>query len=300
MTADENPGEEARASGPSDYLYALARRVAESYAALAQTRAVLLTGSAAEGTSDSFSDLDLIVYYDEIPDDEELAGVRRRNGGAERLWMGGDRAEGGFVEAYAAGGVECQVAHTSISVWERDMAALLEGRDVASPLQKALDGTLHGLAMHGDAVIRRWQDRIAAYPDALAHAMVTHYLSFFPIWYHQERLSQRDAVLWQQQALLEVAQHVLGVLAGLNRLYYSTFQFKRMRRLIARMDAAPPELADRIEDLFRLDLRTASREAEALVEETVGLVEARMPHVDTGPARRRLHQRQRRWGLPVP
>src|SRR5262245_59256283 len=112
------------------YLLALARRNSAIYAAHPQTRAILLMGSAAEGQSDFFSDLDMAIYYDELPSDEELADLRRQNQGSERIWLMGDRADGSCAEAYLVGGVECQFAHTTVATWERDMAAVLEKLDV--------------------------------------------------------------------------------------------------------------------------------------------------------------------------
>ena len=64
----------------------------------------MITGSAAEGISDFYSDLDMTVYYEgELPGEEELARIRESNGAAERVWLIGDRAEGNIAEAYRAG-----------------------------------------------------------------------------------------------------------------------------------------------------------------------------------------------------
>ncbi|MDQ3702539.1 MAG: nucleotidyltransferase domain-containing protein, partial [Chloroflexota bacterium] len=62
----------------SVYLVALAERVAAAYVAHAGPRAVLLTGSAAAGESDTYSDIDLIAYYDQPPTDEARAAAREQ------------------------------------------------------------------------------------------------------------------------------------------------------------------------------------------------------------------------------
>jgi hypothetical protein len=61
------------------------------------------------------------------------------------------------------------------------------------------------------------------------------------------------------------------------------------------MTVAPPRLAERLEALFTTDGHTAALELEALVRETVALVEVRMPAVDTTRARRFLGEWQRPW-----
>jgi hypothetical protein len=82
--------------------------------------------------------------------------------------------------------------------------------------------------------------------------------------------------------LLEAAFNLLGVLAGLNRLYFTRFQFKRTRAYISRMKLAPDRLADRLESLFRLEPESAAAELGRLVQETLALVEAELPGFDTG------------------
>jgi hypothetical protein len=95
-------------------------------------------------------------------------------------------------------------------------------------------GILRGRPLHGADLIERWRRRRAHMPDALACAMVEHYLrQTMPLWFFAEALDRRDATLWVQQTLATNALNVLGVLAGLNRCFYSTFQMKR--RLIHRI-----------------------------------------------------------------
>jgi hypothetical protein len=280
---------------PAAYLLSLARRNAAAYAANPHTRAIMVTGSAAEGQSDFYSDLDIIVYYDELPSEDELDQARRQNKGSERIWFMDERTQGSCGEAYLVDGVECQVGHTTIGAWEREIAQVLEQYDVTSPIQKALSGMLHAVPLYGEALIRRWQARLADYPDGLARAMVEKHLSFFPIWYVEERFVVRDATLWLYQTLVDASHNILGILAGINRLYYSTFQFKRMRQFVAEMRIAPERLAERLDELFQGDPRTAIDQIEALVGETVALVETHMPAVETAHVRRRLGQRAVPW-----
>jgi hypothetical protein len=94
---------------------------------------------------------------------------------------------------------------------------------------------------------------------------------------------------------------VLGVLAGLNRQYYSTVQFKRMRAFAATLKRKPAELPDRIERVLAnlsRDPAAVARELEALVTETVALVEQHMPELDVTEAKRFLGERHAVWRLP--
>lgn len=281
----------------TQYLLALAKRNIKAYIANPKTKAAMVAGSVAEGLCDEYSDCDMSIYYDELPSEEELQDARQHNQGSERLWVLGDRKEGGFAESYLVNGVECQFGHVTIAQWEKDISNILEEFNIQTPLIKAMSGTLVGIPLYGETLIQQWKAKVANYPDGLAQTMVEHYLKFFAIWGMQEKFTRRDTTLWYYQIMVESAQNLLGVLSGLNRLYYSTFQFKRMSRFIKQMEILPANLASRLECLFHTEPDIAVNQLEALVQETVDLVEIHMPQVDTLSAKRRLGWRQHPWRL---
>jgi len=285
---------EPHKNAASRYLLSLAERNAQAYIALPGTRAIILVGSAAEGVSDYHSDIDMCVFYDALPSEEALLAACQQNQGDKRQFFGEPGQEAG-IEIYHVNGVECQIVHTTIGAWERDMATVLEQLDVTSPLQKALSGMLVALPLYGEALVRQWQEKLSHYPDALAQAMVKHYMAIVPVWAIQERMQPRDATIWLNQLLVEASYQLLGILAGLNRLYYSSFQFKRMHHFVAQMKIAPPDLATRLEALFHSDIAIAATQLEELTREVVELVEQHMPQVDVTALRSRIGWRQQSW-----
>src|SRR5437660_1076636 len=158
---------------------------------------------------------------------------------------------------------------------------------------------LTALPLYGESLVRQWQEKLSHYPDTLAQAMVRHYMAIVPVWAIQERMQPRDATIWLYQLLVEASYHLLGILAGLNRLYYSPFQFKRMHHFIAQMDIAPPNLSARLEALFHSDMASAATQLEELVQEVVELVERHMPEVDVTALRNKIGLRQQSW-KPLP
>lgn len=280
----------------SEYLLKLGKKVLEPYTKLPIARAAMITGSVAEGIADHYSDLDMTVYYeDELPSEDVLAGIRVRNGAPERAWLIGDRAEGSIAEAYELNGVQAQIGHATIAAWENDIAEVLERWNADTPLHKAMSGTLEGITVYGGEHMERWKARISAYPEGLARAMVEKRLQLFPVWYVQDTLAARDATLWHYQILSESAYQLLGILAGLNRLYFTTFQFKKMRRFVDQMRCKPESLADRLDALFTQAPPQAIGSLETLVREVMELVRREMPGVDVGAVTKRIGQRRPPW-----
>lgn len=280
------------------YLSALAQRNAEAYLAHTQPVAILLVGSAARDECDFFSDLDLLLYYDELPTDEQLERARRQITDAAFRPLG-PRGASSVLDTYSINGIECQAGHMLVAGVEHDLTRVLREFDIDPVLHKKILGLQGGVPLHGAELIHRWQARLADFPDGLARTMVEHYLGqIFPMWFYQDMLAQRDTVLWQQQLLVECAHSILGILAGLNRRYYSPFQFKRMRQFIAGLRIAPDHLAEQLEGLFDPSVPAASR-ATALVRATLDLVDQHRSDVNTTTIRDQLDQRQRTWTIPA-
>jgi hypothetical protein len=265
-------------------LRALARRLSDSYIAHAQPRAILLVGSAATGDADEYSDVDLLVYSVRVAPDEVVAETPRELG-AERYqgtpWsdQSGEPDERGYGERYSLDGIECQVGHMSVGAFEREIKRVVVDNEVDEKLLKIMSGLFEGLPLLGEELIERWR-RKAAYTEELQRATIEKRWQFFPWWYFEERLRERDATAWRYDVLVQSAYGIVGVLAALNRLYFSTFEFKRASRFISRLEVAPADLAARLNSLFDSDERRSIAELERLVAETQALVAQRFPDID--------------------
>jgi hypothetical protein len=234
---------------PSEFLLSLGRTVLAPYSRLPGVACAAITGSSAEGLSDTHSDLDMTVYYDAMPPEEQIRVVRETLGGGPVLWTLGAHKDGEWAEAFRLRGAECQVGHTTVAQWEKDLNRTLAGEDPGSPLHKAMSGTLVSMPVFGAGRLDVWKQRLRDYPDALRLAMVRHHLKFFAIWGVWNRLGIRDANLWFRQNLVEASFNLLGVGAGLSRRYFTPFQFKRAGAFIATLTIAPDRLGDRLEEL---------------------------------------------------
>jgi predicted nucleotidyltransferase len=264
----------------TEYLREVARRLVDAALERVPLRAAIVVGSAARGDADFYSDLDLLLYVDELPPKHIPADIRAAVGGTNPISKG-EPTEHFCGEEFEVDGVRAEVSFMTVARVEWRMDQLLERlEEIDSPVQKVLAGMLEGFPLYGEELVERWQARMRDYPEPLRRAMVERHWHFFPLWYHGAAISARDAELWRLDMLLEAAFNLLAVLAGLNRLYFRRAELKRMRALIARMELAPPRLADRLESLFRLEPESAAAELGRLVEETRALVIRELPDLE--------------------
>jgi predicted nucleotidyltransferase len=265
---------------PTLKLRELARRITDAYLRQMPLVGAVLTGSGARGDADRFSDLDLLMYAEEVPPAEAVAAAQRELGTGTPVVLL-PHGPSGFLDQFPLDGIQCQVGVIPVGDVDDELDGLLvdhEGLD--SPVGKIATGLLEGIALHGEELIARWRGRVEDYPDSLRVAMVRHWWRFFPLWYHERSLASRDAGLWRQEELVNAAYALLGTLAGVNRLYFARFELKRQRAFMEKMTLAPPRLADRLESLFTLPPADAIAELGALVLETQAIVERELPGID--------------------
>lgn len=167
----------------------------------------------------------------------------------------------------------------SVGSFEREITRVVVDLDLNEELLKIMSGLFEGLPIHGKELIGSWRRR-AGYTEALQRATIEKRWKFFPWWYFQERLRSRDATVWRYDVLVQSVYGIVGVLAALNRRYFSTFEFKRASRFLSRLEVAPPHLAARLNALFESDERRSTEELERLVGETQALVAERFPDID--------------------
>jgi len=110
--------------------------------------------------------------------------------------------------------------------------------------------------------------------------MIEHHWRFFPWWHYEEKLSRRDTTVWRHEVLVQSAYNLVGVLAALNRTYFSNFEFKRVHAYLVAFDVAPRAFAERLEALFTATPGDSTAELERLVDETRILVAERFPDLD--------------------
>ena len=259
----------------------LARRIVGGLAERTELRASLLAGSVARGTADEHSDIDLLNYYDDLPDRELFESVLRDVGGKRIGDLGGGGGES-FAVRYRFEGVEVQTGGELVSDLDRRLVKIENG-DVDWIAAKIAMGLLEGMPLYGAELVDRWKAR-ATYPESLRAREIVANLGWFPIWAIDAHLAARDAELFRRQMLLDGAFKVVAVLSAVNGLHFTTFQFKRAGAHIDQMRVKPERLAERLDRVANALPSDAAEELRTLVEETKAIVRAEFPGIDVDAA----------------
>ncbi|MBN2005880.1 MAG: nucleotidyltransferase domain-containing protein [Anaerolineae bacterium] len=258
-----------------------ARKLAGDIIPFQGVRAIVVAGSVARGYADEYSDVEIPIFWNVLPDDAQRhAIVRALN--AEFLYAyDGPSAE----DQLLINGVQIDLWHVTVADEEAVIEAVLEGRNLDLGSLNALDTVRSCISLYGHDIVERWKDRAQAYPDELAERLVRdHIVSFRVADLFIQAARDNPTVFYGQ--LSQLHQELFLVLLALNRCYFPTFKW-----LYRALDAMPlkPEAIDlRLRRAFTLPYAEAIADTRQLLEETLALVELQFPHLDTTQIHRRL------------
>lgn len=269
-------------SNINETLLETARRNTAVFQQNPHIKAMLVTGSVAKGLADENSDIDTILYYDELPDEESFEAYRQAALDSGGGFYGGN-AQDGFALFQYIDGIRHDFAHAKLSEAENMVNVFLDEPNLEeNNLLIALDGIITGTPLKGAEITDKWKAKLANYPPQLGEMLVKKYLRFRPHWVLQKMGVDRNEIIFLQEELLNAVQNIFGVLCGLNQLYHPG-KIKGLNYTVAKMQLAPPNVARRLPALFEVDMQTAVNNLKTLIEETISLVEIHMPHIDTAP-----------------
>ena len=263
----------------------LAGRIARSYATSPELEAALLIGSAARGWADAYSDVELAFFWRIEPSEEERRLCAERAGGTGWNPSPFDVQIQAWTEEYQAEGVKIDTGHWTVDAMEGILEGVVGQADSSLPKQTSASAVLHGVPLHGEALMSAWKARVSRYPPALAEATVREHLSFSPQWMRR-MLAERNDFLLVRQNLCASARQLFLVLCGLNHKYYGGHKW--VAEQVREFSIAPPDLEARLRRLLETPPLEAAEEMGRLIQETFDLVESCFPEVEVAKARKRL------------
>lgn len=258
------------------------------YAGEPDVEAVMLSGSAARGNADRWSDAEIGVFWSRPPAEDERRRLAVAGGmrdahifplyEPEAVWcddiyLGGPIGSGLLVE----------VVHAETVATEKALADVFDDHDPDPAGLNRAQGVVDGIAYHGQELLAGWKRRAAAYPRELAVAVVERAGVIDHFWRWEMYAERRNPAMLAQH-FAAVCEQVVMMLLALNRRYGPNLKW--LPTIAASLDHAPPGLADRIGTVFASEPAVAAALLTDVVLETFDLVEAGLPEADVDRLRR--------------
>ena len=237
-----------------------------------ELRAAIVGGSVARGYSDPYSDIELLLFWERAPDPEVRRAILHV-WGAERRLPAADR---GYDSALLVRGIPVDLWHRTVAEQEAALDRVLRDHSLDLVANADLDTIRTALPLRGAALVRGWQARAAAYPEALALGFLREQLPHF----HLRQLALaavRDNPTAFYHTLSDLHCVLFLVLLALNGSYFPTFKW--LYRRLDELPIAPPVIGPRLRRMFRAPPEAAAQ-LRAVLLETLALVEGHCPQLD--------------------
>jgi len=249
---------------------------------------IVLGGSPVKGLSDSYSDLDIVVYWNEIDlpwlEQIPLGGLRCRRELLRKM-----SEEGIYLESYYFDNLKVDFGHVTLDVWGQLSDDVIKRLDTDPDKQGTLRGFLEAKPLYGEELFEVWKHRLSVYPDELAHKVVKRYARFYHRGVLQHQGLDRDDLLFFYHGLCWILKNLLGILAGLNKVYFSPSESRWIAYELSRMPIRPQNAWERMKSVFDVDRSKATGILEDLIDDVLDLVAEHMPEVDLSTIRHRFN-----------
>ncbi|MEM9509057.1 MAG: nucleotidyltransferase domain-containing protein, partial [Cyanobacteria bacterium P01_E01_bin.35] len=260
-------------------LLELAKKIALPYIANPKVLSISINGSVAREQADVYSDIDMSIYYSEFPTKEEIDKAHQINNISHYKFILAPGKQtyaehqefGAIIEQFWSNGTKFDLVHSTTNYIESVIEENIISCDPNSPMLKILAGIDEALPIHGFEYIEKLQALVRNYPKNLAIAMVENNLNFRPLWIIERQGVERNDIPFFLDEILIVAKHIVGILVGLNYLYYpvNSVEFKRTNYWIEKMIIAPKNFAFRFKQLFYEEPSIVLNIIKKLIEDTL-------------------------------
>lgn len=304
--SERHPISASHAPSPaSQWRAEVGRPIAASYARNPKVAAAIVGGSTAHGWADRYSDIEIGVFWDEPPTEDDRRGaIKATRAELHRLYAYDEEDEVwsdvAFVGRDASGeygtGVQIEISSSTVEYTERILDDLVVRHDPSLLKQNYISAVIHGIPVHGEALLEKWRARALPYPRELGVAVVKANAQIEFLWRMTVFLERGNNQIVVYDTFTGIAKRLYHVLLGLNRIYYAGIKW--MHLTLEAMEIAPPDFHHRLQRVFEMPPRTGIEELATLIEEVYALIEREMPEIDIERLRYFFHYNRRAWDEP--
>ncbi len=254
-----------------------ARELAAHYAVREGVRMIVLGGSVARGEADAYSDLDIIVYWDAI-DREFIDAEPLRDLECRRAYTTGNDEFG--LESYYFGPLKADFGHVTMDAWSELVDGVILKHEAEPGSMHSFEGFLASVPLHGEELVDEWKAKMREFPPELAVNMIRRHMRLYVPGYLEHQAYERGDKIAYYDGVSKMLRNILGIIAGLNRVYCATDEGRWAENLLSRMPIQPERTWERMCEILTTDGHRATAMLEELLVETLDLIERHMPDYD--------------------
>jgi len=238
---------------------------------------IALTGSAARGRADDFSDIEINLWVEQLPRTELWSAWLQTMGGRDIQTKDWEADAGGFHWSVCRfGDIWAEVGWATLSDFSELVRGLAAGEFAGAARLEMAWTVAQAIPLRTAGALANWRATLAHYPDGLAQRIVANQTAVWAdphvpgvrwaLAARGERMALAMRFLWDMQNLLRV-------LFAINHRWDQDLKWTDQRSLD--LPLKPDRLSARIDEMFTLtDLQQAVEVNQRLIVETLELTSA--------------------------
>jgi len=259
-------------------LLEMVKQITEVYKNADGLKAIAVGASISKDQATEYSDLDIIMIYDTLPDENFLKEAYKINKGYNRKIM--DRSETAVLEIYYLNNVECQFSHALYNFYEDVVKQIREDISLEQLPQLIADGFLTVIPLHGKEYINDVKERLSKFPEEMTLKMVERYLRFGPFDELRYRFQKEDNIIWSTDVISVYQKRLICTLLGVNKMYIPG-DFRKISYVIEKMKIKPDNFYNRILEIYSEPPVKILDKLYDLTREVVQITEEHVPDFDS-------------------
>lgn len=246
----------------------VAEEIVAVYAGHPSVEAIILGGSVARGTAAAESDIDLGIFWKEIPQERgrgdllsRLSGELHRTVDNSERYSSDNPRRQGLIEIIAVTAPDStiwavDVEHETVAGTDRVISEVVVDLNTSLERQELLSVIDTGIPLHGASLVGEWRER-ALYSDEFMDKVVCeNLLGIGRKVLAAKRWGDREEWFGLQECLLDVARRLFLALMSLNRTwcYTDNVNFKGAGGVLSGLKLQPSKFVSRLGEIFHSDL----------------------------------------------
>ncbi len=269
-----------------------AQQLAQRLVTFEGIKAIVVAGSVARDYADEYSDLEIPIFWETLPDDATRHAIVAALHGEFLYAYDGPACEDQLV----IDGLQVDLWHVAAAHQEAILETVLHGHRYDLGSLNALDTIRFCIPLYGEEIVQSWKFRAQEYPDELAEKIIREHIASFgtgELFIQAQR--NNPTAFYAQLSFLQ--QEVFLVLLALNRRYFPTFKW--LYAVLEAMPVKPAAISQRFRQAYEISYAEVITDTKSILEETLHFVEGQFPHMDVTPIHRRLTYVRAAHEIPV-
>ena len=258
----------------------LAKRICEKIKIVEGTKgikgikAIIVGGSVARGYADEYSDIEIPIFWDELPN-ENIRKLIIKELNAECFYPYNHEAR---EDNIIVNGFRIDLWHITLEQEEEVIKSVIKDFEIDFGSSNAIDTIRTCIPMFGEEIINSWKAKVKEYPRQIAIENINKALQSIDSTQVELYLQRENSTLLFEH-IANLQKSIFLILLALNNEYFPTFKW--MYKSLESFKIKPDNIEQRFRYVFNYPPKEAFEKTLVIMFETFDMINKIYPEINT-------------------